>query len=216
MDMQLICSHSRNAVFRRWSFADNIIAQIQQSFAAELDTNSRVEAAMLKKYYDHQTPSFHAPMAIDGHCVIAYKAESRQAYFRELPLPAFFSKLQTEKLYCMDFLATGMADFPFENFIKRNKLKRMPGNVLKAAAFSLNPVDAVNVLELFYFSGRYERSAVILIAEGAVPVAMRLCKDGNFHLNYKAEQEDQIKDAATAVGFMVGDIDLCWAYSVPV
>ncbi|MGZ8517160.1 MAG: hypothetical protein ACXWWD_07415 [Chitinophagaceae bacterium] len=205
---------TRSSIFRTSSFADNFIAQMQQSFAADIDVSNNYEKSLLHKYYDHLSPSHHDPLVIDAHCVLAFKAESRKEYFQNLPLAAFFSQLNIEKLFFLDFLKTGMQDFPFQNYTKRNILKQMLGGSLKAQAFSIKVEVVVNVLELFYFSGRYERSAITMIGEGAIPIAMRLCKDGNFHTNFQGIHETQIKKAALATGLTIGDIDLCWDYKI--
>ena len=212
--MKFLNRQTRAQVFKLSPFADNFIAQMQQSFASELDVNNKAESALLSKYYDHQKPSCHQAMIIEGHAVMAFIAANRETYFTDLPLPVFFSKLETEQLFFIDFLDTSMSDFPFENFRKRNTLKKMLGGSLAVDAFSLNAIDVVKVLELFYFSRRYERSAITMIADGRVPVALRLCRDGNFHINYLAEYESKVRDAAVDAGFIVGDIDLCWNYKV--
>ena len=212
--MRILQPHTRREVFETSSFADNFIAQMQQSFAAELDENDQAEKALLRKYYDHLEPAYHEVVRIEAHAVFAFKSESRASYFRDLPLEVFFSKLETRKIFFIDFLDTGMMDFPFQNFIKRNVLKKMLGGSLEVKAFSLQPAVVMKVLELFYFSGQYERSAITIIAEGSVPVALRLCKDGNFHTNYLEADRKQVEQAAIGAGFLVGDIDLCWDYSV--
>ncbi len=212
--MKLLNKYTRTQVFKLSPFADNFIAQMQQSFASELNVKNKEDAALLRKFYDHQAPAFHELMVIDGHCVAAYIAANRKEYFRGLPLPAFFAALGTVKIYFIDYLDTSMKDFPFESFKKRNTLKKMLSNSLEAEAFSLAPVNVVDILELFYFSGRYERSAIMMIADGSIPVALRLCKDGNFHMNYRVEHEVEIKNAAIASGMEVGDLDLCWRYKV--
>jgi hypothetical protein len=207
---------SRKAIFEASPFADQFIFEMQRSYAAELDLNDRLDRSVYRKYYDHLQPLQMGHPPIDGYCIMAYIADTRNDFFeRMLPaLQQFFEELKIQQLYITDFLKTSLQTFPFKNFQKRNRLRHLMGWRLDYGGFQLSLKDLKQVLPLFYFSGIYARSAITIIADGVVPLSLRLCKDGNFHADYQSLHQRPIQEAASRAGFEVGDVNLCWDYKV--
>jgi hypothetical protein len=208
---------SRTAIFQNSPFADAFIASMQQSYASDLDMTDPSDRSLLKKFYDHLHPlqPLHPPFHNDM-LVLTYPAIHQKEYFVKMPkaMEYLFHQLQTKRLYFVDFLKTSLHEFPFETYRKRNKLKQLLGWQLHYGGFQLAIEDLCTVWPLFYFSGIYARSAIVLIADGEAPLALRLCKDGNFHCNYQQGHEDHILPVAKEAGFLTGDVNLCWDYKV--
>lgn len=208
---------SRRSIFHASPFADQFIAEMQQSYASDLDPNDRQDAAELKRLFDHRQPIHEKNDLIEGHCVIAYDTNMLRDYMLSLPLVVkqFLQALNIRQLYLMDFVKTNLYDFPFENFSKRNRFKRLGAINNKKLGYVLQTEDLPKVLPLFYFARKWDVPVIFLVtAEGEVPLSMRLCDDGNFHLNYEAIYEDRILKAAQKTGLVTGDIELCSQYSI--
>jgi len=208
---------SRKALFQASPFADTFVADMQQSYAQDFDLSDAQDRSMLRKYYDHLKPFRPVDPPLSNDMVIlTFPADHQQAYFAQMPLAMaqLLEALGSTQLYFVDFLKTSLEEFPFETYRKRNQLKRLLGGRLDYGGFRLSITDLPIVWPLFYFSGRYERTAIVLIADGEVPLALRLCKDGNFHCHYQAIHEGRFIQAAEAAGFNTGDVNLCWDYKV--
>jgi len=208
---------SRKAIFRASSFADTFIAEMQQSYAQDFDLSDAQDCSMLRKYYDHLKPFRYVdPPLSNGMLVLTFPADDRKEYFAQMPVAMvqLLEALGSTQLYFVDFLKTRLNEFPFETYRKRNQLKRLLGWSLKYGGFRLSITDLPVVWPLFYFSGIYARTAIVLISDGEAPLALRLCRDGNFHCHYQEVHQQRIATAAQDVGFLVGDIDLCWQYRI--
>lgn len=208
---------SRKAIFQASSLADTFVAYMQQGYAQDLDMNEPQERSLLKKYYDHLQPFQPLDPPLDNDMmVLAFPASNQQDFFGQMPvaMAQLFKALGTKELYIVDFLKTSLNEFPFETYGKRNKLKQLLGWNLHYGGFQLSADDLSVVLPLFYFSGIYARPVIALVADGEVPLVLRLCKDGNFHCNYQQLRKDRITTAASAAGFLTGDVYICWEYSV--
>jgi hypothetical protein len=212
----MIIQLRRSTVFKTSHFANAFIAQLQQSYAADLDSGNKAQRILLSRYYDNLKPLGWQQLAIDGHCVMAFPAASQEEYFLGLQkgFDQLFTLLEVAKIYFLDFLNTPLSSFPFENFAKRNQFKRLTGSHPLVEAFAIKSKDIGSVLPLFYFSKRFERASITLIADGDLPFALRLCKDGNFHINYQIHHQTLVQTAAITAGFKIGDVDLCWEYKI--
>ena len=208
---------TRNTIFRSSPFADNLIASIQRGYAADFDLSLSKDARTVKKFYDHQQPFQTIDPPIDGHCVLAYITETLEEYLHEVPavLQRFFNALNIQQLYLLDFLKTTTDDFPFQNFKKRNDFRRLVGRNIKHGGYLVDAADLSDLLNLFFFSSLHGRPVIFFIpANGDVLLSIRLCSDGNFHLDFQQQHEGRIHEAARYAGFTIGDIDLCWDYNL--
>jgi len=214
----MLTAIKRSAIFRSSIFADNFISQMQQSYAVDFDPSVRVEAAILKRAYDHLTPfqSFDTP--VNSASVLAYAAGSKKDYAENFPshLKVFFVELNINELYLMQFTNTNLVDkFPFQNFNKRNLFKLMAGNNAKDCGYGFQIKDLHHIFPLFFFSGHHDSPVIFLLtASGEVPLSLRLCDDGNLHLNFQEQYQQRIYDAAEKAGLIRGDLEICEKYSV--
>lgn len=206
---------SRQAIFRSSAFADNFMAEMQQSYAADFDVSIKKEAAAVKKYYDHLRPFQPIGSPINSFCVLAYNAENLSDFILNTPLvsQAFLEQLHIQELCLIDFTKYSLLDFPFENFRKRNQFKRLGGIKDDAVAYKF-PVNRLpQVLPLFFFARKWDIPVIFLLtADGEIPLSFRMCDNGNFHLNYQEIYQERIQEAAKRAGFIMGDIELCYEY----
>ncbi len=207
----------RAEIFQANQFVDNFIADMQASYAQYIDKTVPREGKMLAEYYDHLEPlaPFDEPVA--GHCVLAYDAESKKDYVEKLPLvlQQFYGVLGITQLYLMDFNKTSLLDFPYESFKKQNEFKRLAKGNAKGMGYVLEVADLPKIMPLFFFSKRYDTPVIFfLTAEGDVPLSIRMCDDGNLHLNFEEEYDEVIQEAAENAGFCIGDLELCTVHRV--
>ncbi|NEU07610.1 hypothetical protein GZH53_04720 [Flavihumibacter sp. R14] len=208
---------ARPEIFHSSVFADNLVAIFQESYASGIDPSVRSEAAMLKKYYDHLKPFRQIDPPIDGHCVLAYDAGSKDDYIATFPLvmQKFLNTLNIRKLYLLNFNKTNLYSFPFENFRKLNQFKLLGGSKKENLGYRFKVSELHRGFPLFFFSGVYDVPVVFLItATGEVPLSLRLCDDGNLHLNFQEIYRHRIEEAAAHAGFLMGDLEICSRYGV--
>lgn len=214
----MINSITRASLFRSSVFADNLIAGMQQSYASDFDATVKSEALVLKKLYDHRKPFKNIEQSINGHCVLAYPANNKKDYTRQLPtrLISFLQLLEISELYLLDFLSGDIAQqFPFESFSKRNQWKRLVATKGCNIAYHFSIVQLQQVLPPFFFSDRHSAPGIYLINKnGKTDIAMDLCDDGNLHVSYQKTNEQAILDAAQKSGLQTGDTQLCTQYSI--
>lgn len=208
----------RTTIFRSSVFADNFISKMQQSYASDFDPAVKAEAAILKKAYDHLTPFQPIDPPIKSTCVLAFAAGSKKDYSDNFSkrLQGFFHALNIDELYLMQFTNSNLVDeFPFQNFIKRNRFKRLAKNNGKDCGYRFNIKDLQQVFPLFFFSRHYDSPVIFLLtAKGEVPLSLRLCDDGNLHLNFQEQYRQRIHDASEKAGLIRGDLEICEKYSV--
>jgi hypothetical protein len=206
---------ARPEIFSSSVFADNLIADFQRSYTLDIDLSVKAEAQMLKKYYDHLKPFQPIEPPINNHCVLAYAAESKKDYIEAFPLvlQKFLLDLNIQDLYLTYFNSKNLFEFEFENFRKRNLFKLYGGKNTKNLAYQIKVSDLHKGFPLFFFSGVYDVPVIFLItANGEVPLSLRLCDDGNLHLNFQEMYQKQIHKAAKESGFIRGDLELCVQY----
>ena len=208
-------SITRLEMFKSSIFADNLIAEFQQSYTLDIDLSVKAEAKMLKKYYDHLHPFQFIEPPINSHCVLAYNAESKKDYIEIFPLvlQKFLTDLDIQELYLTYFNNKNLYKFEFENLKKRNLFKQYGGKKDNNLGYQINVSDLHNCLPLFFFSGVYDVPVIFLItANGEVPLSLRLCDDGNLHLNFQEMYQNSIHKAAKNAGFKIGDLEICVKY----
>ncbi|WP_310378142.1 hypothetical protein [Flavobacterium sp.] len=206
---------TRQEIFRTSIFADNLIALFQQSYTSDIDMTVKSEASMLKKYYDHLQPFKIIEPPINSNCVLAFKATSKKEYIDTfcLVLQNFLTALNIDDLYLTYFNNKNLYQFEFENFRKRNLFKLNGGKNTKNLAYQIKVTDLHKGFPLFFFSGVYDVPVIFLItANGKTPLSLRLCDDGNLHLNYQEMYQNQIQKAAKEAGLKMGDIEICVQY----
>ncbi|HSC53548.1 MAG TPA: hypothetical protein VLC98_08015 [Phnomibacter sp.] len=208
---------SRIDIFKASHFADQFMAEMEQAYAADFDKNDVKEAAMLRKYYDHLAPFVGLQQPIDAHGVWAFAAASKAEYVQQfaLQLQQALQHLDITSVYLLTLTQTCIAsEFPFENFTKRNRFKRLGGIKNSRLGYQVSVEHLPAVFPLFFFSGIYDVPVIFLItAEGATPLSLRLCDDGNLHINYQQAFAGKIAEAATAAKLEMGDTELCSQYS---
>jgi hypothetical protein len=208
---------TRPEIFNASVFAENLIAIFQESYASNIDTTVKWEADMLKKYYDHLKPFQPIDPPIDGHCVLAYDAANKKDYIENFPLvlQEFLRALDITGLYLMNFNKTNLFHFGFENFKKRNLFKLFGGKKTDNLGYIVKVDDLHKSFPLFFFSGVYDVPVIFIItASGKVPLSLRLCDDGNLHLNFQLQYQEHIAETAKKTGFEIGDLEMCTQYRV--
>lgn len=203
---------SRIEIFRSSIFADNLIAKFQQSYTLDIDLAVKAEAEMLKKYYDHLKPFQPIDPPINSNCLLAYDAKSKKEYVATFPLvlQKFLTALNIQEMYLTYFNNKNLYQFEFENFRKLNLFKLYRGKNSKNLAYQIKVSDLHKGFPLFFFSGVYDIPVIFLItATGEVPLSLRLCDDGNLHLNFQEMYQKQIHETAKEVGLKIGDLELC-------
>lgn len=207
----------RQDIFRASVFADNLIAEFQQSYATGFDKSLKRDAAFLKEYYDHTIPFQAIDSPIDSHCVLAYAADSKKEFIEVFPivLQRFLSELNIQELYLLNFNNINLFNFPFENFRKRNLFKLYGGKKSGNFGYVLRADDLHKSLPLFFFSDVSDIPVIFLItAKGDLPLSLHICDDGNLHLNFQKMYEKLIHETAQKVGFKLGDLELCNQHSL--
>ena len=214
----MITAINRSSIFHSSIFADNFISEMQQRYAVDFDPTIKGEAAVLKRAYDHLTPFELIDTPISSACVLAHAASSKKDYAESFPrqLIDFFHLLKIDELYLMQFTNSNLLDkFPFQNFSKRNRFKRLTGGNRTDCGYRFHVKDLQQVFPLFFFSRHYDSPVIFLFtANGEVPLSLRLCDDGNLHLNFQEQYQQQIYVAANKAGLIRGDIEICEKYSV--
>ncbi len=208
----------RTAIFKSHPFIDNYIAGMQQAYGADFNFDNLKEAARLKKYYDHLLPFQPIDTSTNKYGEMAYPAGSKADYVIHFPkqLAELLINLDITDLFLMQSIKMDfIAEFPFENYSKKNRFKRMGGVKSANIGYRFNVNNLPAVLPLFLFARHYDTPVIYLFsADAAKPLALRLCDDGNLHYNIPAAQHQAFIHAANASGFVTDGEDLCGRYSV--
>ena len=212
----MISTLSRRSYFLQSPFADSFIAQMQQSYAADLDPSDRRDKKVLRERFDHREALVQPETVVDGHTVIALRAATKASYTQHVPqqLKAMLTTLETNRLTLLDFVNTDFSEFPFENFSKRNRFRQLTARIKNDYVVQFDVEEIGRMLPLFLFSGCYDLPVIFIIADGPVPLSLRLCDDGNFHLNFLNADRSRIIQAAELAEFVTGGTELCDTYSV--
>lgn len=208
---------TRIELFKSSIFVDNLTAIFQQSYTSDIDLSVKEEAQMLKKYYDHLHPFQVLVPPINSNCVLAYDAESKKDYIANfsLVLQKFLMALNIQNMYLTYFNKKNLYNFEFENFNKRNLFKLYGGKKTENLAYQIKVLHLHKCFPLFFFSGVYDVPVIFLItAVGNVPLSIRLCDDGNLHLNFQEIYQKQIYRAAQESGLQIGDLEICVQYRI--
>lgn len=77
-------------------------------------------------------------------------------------------------------------------------------------SYQIKVSDLQKGFPLFFFSGVYDVLVIFLItAIGEIPLSIRLCDDGNLHLNFQEIYQKRIVEVAKESGFKMGDLEMC-------
>jgi hypothetical protein len=212
----MISTLFRRSYFLQSPFADSFIAQMQQSYAADLDQSDRRDKKVLRERFDHREALVQPETVVDGHAVIALPAATKALYTQRVPqqLKAMLTMLETTRLTLLDFVNTDLSEFPFENFSKRNRFRQLTARIKNDHVVQFDVEEIGRMLPLFLFSGCYDLPVIFIIADGPVPLSLRLCDDGNFHLNFRNADRSRVIQAAELAEFVTGGTELCDTYSV--
>lgn len=211
----MITTLSRRNYFLLSPFADSFICRMQQAYAVDMDEEDKRDRKILRERFDHLKPLAQPVMAVDAHCVIALPATTKTEYQKRLPIQVaeLLRQLGSTQATLLDFLNTDLSQFEFENFTKRNQFRRLTGGIRRDKVVRLDVDCLVQLLPLFLFSRCYDVPVIFILGDGPVPVSLRLCDDGNFHLNFQEANSSRIIEAAELSGFVTGTIEICDAYS---
>jgi hypothetical protein len=208
----------RSPIFKSSVYIDNYIAGMQQSYAADFDVSNAKEKATLKKYYDHLEAFVPIDTSTNAYGEMAYPAGSKSDYCINFPvqLMALLNALGIDKLYLMQFIKTDfVADFPFENFTKKNQFKRCGGIQRNDVGYLFNVKHISKILPLFFFSRHYDTPVIFLFSATAnVDICLRLCDDGNLHYNIPQTQFSHFIALANQLGLVTEGNEICQQYSV--
>jgi hypothetical protein len=214
----MLIPRTRTAIFRACPFADYLIAEMQQSYARDFDPTDSKDKATLNRFYDHLQPLQPADWSEAGSCVLTREAAGIREYEAEIGigLQQFYAAQGIRNLYLLNFLNTSLAQFPSETFRKRNAFRRLTRGGLDHKGFLLPTSDLPAVLPLLFFSGVYDHPVLFFFAaDGAIPLSLHLCDDGNFHTHYPDRYRAQVSEAAEKAGLTLGaDASLCEAHSI--
>ncbi|MGV3656431.1 MAG: hypothetical protein ACO1NX_00700 [Chitinophagaceae bacterium] len=204
----------RQTIFQTCPFADVQMAASQQSLLCTLDTRFEEDAAFIKEYVDHLQPFTNERQPTDAGGVLAYASEDAEQYSREKPLAlqTFFNTIQASTLYLLTESRLDWSDFLFENEKKKWTFLSLVQYQTEDVGYALAPADLPQCLPLFLFA-HPDRAPIFLYADTPVTsLSMFLCKDGNWHLQYHAQDKKVIETAAKESKLLFGDLELCSQY----
>ena len=128
-------------------------------------------------------------------------------------LQEFLTALHIQEVFLTYFNNKNLYYFEFENFRKKNLFKLYGGKKNENLSYQIKVSDLQKGFPLFFFSGVYDVPVIFLItAIGEIPISIRLCDDGNLHLNFQEKYQKRIVETATKSGFEMGDLELCVQY----
>lgn len=205
---------ARKTLFQTCPFADVQMAASQQSLLRTLDVRFEEDALFIKEYVDHPQPFTNERQPTNAGGVLAYVAEDAEQYNHEMPLAlqTFFNQLQTSTLYLLTESRLDWSEFLFANGKKKETFLNLVQHQTADVGYALTAADLPPCLPLFLFA-HPDRAPVFLYADTPLTsLSMFLCKDGNWHLQYHAQDKKKIKKAAKESNLLFGDLELCDRY----
>jgi hypothetical protein len=170
------------------------------------------EGSLLADLNDHTKPSHDGGRLTDDFAVLGYSRKNAGDYLanRSKALIRFFEIMHISQLYLMDEKRYDWLRFPFRSQEKLGVVKSWVNVPSYREAFEMDIEELEVILPLFHYSGRHSMPIIILISSNdTVPIAMFLCDDGNFHTSFYSEDREKIFYAASAVGLVMGGVDVC-------
>jgi hypothetical protein len=205
---------SRSDMFKQSVFVDNQIAHAQQATYRTINQDDPAELAYMMPFLDHLQAFDPQLKPLDGFCVLAYAAETKQEYENNfsLVMADFFARLKIEELYLLSECKIDWNEYEFENNQKKKRFLRILEGKTQAVGLHLNVKDLPDVLPLFFCTHPDHPHIILIPPVGDVPIDIFLCKDGNFHTLFAESDYGQLKQAAEAAGLYMGGYEVCHLY----
>ena len=205
---------TRSDIFQQSIFVDNQIAFAQQATYRTVNQDDPDEVAYMMPFLDHLQAFQPQQKSLDGFCVLAYAAETKEDYEANFPLVIvnFFTRLKIEELYLLTECKNDWKGFVFENKEKRERFLSMINDQTNEVGFLVTVKDLPDILPLFFFKHPDHPHICLIPPEGDIPVDMFLCKDGNLHMLFDEGNYGQLKAAAEGAGLYMGSYEVCHLY----
>lgn len=202
---------SRSDIFKKSVFVDNEIAFEQQATYRSINHDDADEIAYMIPFLDHLQAFNPQRQPLDGFCVLAYEAETKQDYEDNFPgvMVDFLTRLNINQLILITVIKIDWMDFVFENKEKHKLFMGIVNDQTNAVGLQLEVKDLPEVLPLFFYSHPDHPHINLMPLAGNVSINLLLCKDGNFHTLFDASIIEELKDAADSAGLMTGGYEVC-------
>lgn len=146
---------TRSAIFKQSVFVDNQIALAQQVTHRTINQDDSDEVAYMMPFLDHLQP-FHVQQnsLLDGFCVLAYPAETKEDYESNflLLMADFFTRLNIEELYLLTECRNDWKDFVFENKEKQKRFLSMANDQTNGVGYQVKVKDLPEAMPVFLFT----------------------------------------------------------------
>jgi hypothetical protein len=205
---------SRSDIFKQSVFVDNQIAIEQQAIHRTINQQDADEIAYTMPLLDHLLTLQPQSKALDGFCVLAYDAETKEDYESNFPsiMVNFFAELKINELYLLTTCKTDWKDFEFSNKAIKKRFFRIVNQQTNAVGFLLSVSDLLEMLPLFFNTHPDHPHINLIPSQEGVSISMLLCKDGNFHTLFDERIQMQIQAAAAETGLCMGSFEICQLY----
>ncbi len=206
---------SRVDIFKNAAFVDNQIALAQQASYKTVNHDDVDELAYTMPFLDHLEAFYPVPKQLDGFCVLAYGAKTKEDYENNFPLLMvdFFTALKIEQVYILTEIKTEWRDVVFENKEKYAAFLTMVNDQTNAVGFLVQVKDLPEILPLFFFTHPDHPHINIIPPQGDIAISQFLCKDGNLHTLFNEKNYEQLKSAANMAGLFMGSFEVCQLYN---
>ena len=205
---------SRSDIFQQSVFVDNQISLAQQATCRTINQDDADEVAYMMPFLDHLQAFDPQHKSLDGFCVLAYGADTKDDYENQFPrvMVDFLTRLKIEALYLLTECKNDWKDFVFENEEKRKRFLSLVDGQTNEVGYLLKIKDLPVILPLFFFAHPDYPHVCFLSPAGDILVDMFLCKDGNLHTLFDERNNEQLKGAAKAAGLHMGSYEVCHLY----
>lgn len=203
----------RSAIFEKYGFVDSQIAFEQQATFRSINKNDPEEMEYMLPLLDHLEPFDPQLKPLDGFCILAYNATSKEDYVANFPRATvdFFSKMKIESIFLLTELVLDWKDYAFENPEKRTSFLNLVSHQTHEMGYLMDVKDLPDILPLFFFAHPDYPHILLVPAEGEVPISLLLCKDGNFHALFDEAIGDSLKLTTEQTGLKMGSFEICHA-----
>jgi hypothetical protein len=205
---------NRSEIFKQSVFVDNQIAFEQQATYRSINCDDPDEMAYMMPFLDHLEAFDPQLKPLDGFCVLAYAADTREDYQNNFSLAIvdFFTRLKIEKLYLLSQCKIDWNEYGFENQEKKSRFLKTLDGKENAVGLLLSVKELPDVLPLFFYRHPDHPHINLIPPVSDIPVDMFLCKDGNLHTLFDERNHGQLKTTAAASGLYMGSYEVCQLY----
>lgn len=205
---------TRSAIFTQSIFIDNQIALAQQATYRTINQEDADEVAYMTPFLDHLEAFGPQHKPLNGFCVLAYAAASKQDYENNfsLVLVDFFTRLKIEVLYLLTECKIDWNEYEFENKEKQKRFLTLINGQANGVGFLITVKDLPDILPIFFFAHPDHPHINLIPPAGDILVDMFLCKDGNLHTLFDERNYEQLKAAAEGAGLYMGSYEVCQLY----